>query len=863
MCSREFLVSVVTPFHNARLNLFKKCVESLKKQTIGFENIEWIIALHNCEEEYVTAAREMVDGFSNVTLFEVYNEHHTASSPRNECMKHVTGKYVFFLDADDFLFPYALEELSSKMEEHGGDIGSFREESLVGSEGLSLVGSLRLKTLLDQTRPLIVLHRDSPEMANWIDTRNGTVHKMYRTALLQDNGITFADDILLGEDITFNLRCLKHAQTVIALPQLIGYGYVMNAGSIVQSLGSGGPEAVTTALRDSLAWVEAAADSGLDASNIAWIALVRAAKTLSAPGIPSELVNTWKPRFAPYVDSFAPMKGNAKFFSEPEAQGIMDLVRSFFADGDVAEVNDNEKLLYFIMSNNELTDIGLNYRFNRIRSYEAFKESVPLSKYDFYAPLVQLTTRIGEVNIFSSEPPAGYSLTSGSTGPAKLIPNSARHLGAYMAAMRDALAEGEPTFALFESLPNDMEYVDGAKLDSIVGATLSAIRMELVECSYAKRFKHGAVTSPIELLFPDEVIDPRYPRLLFALLDRDVSQIVAPFTWTLLDTMQFLEKHHGQLADDIERGEITYSRDIPEDIRVKLQEKLSASPGRAEELRAAFTNGFEGILGRIWPQCRRIVAAGTGAFSLYTRKLAFYSGDIALDNGYYAASEAMIGRAMGEGSNEYALLIDNAFFEFLQPGADEPVMAADVVPGRSYEVVLTNAAGLYRYRLDDVVRVERFENGVPIFTYAYRLDETLEVGGATVTEDQMEAMIPVLEKVSGADIRDFCAMEEGGQLTLLVEPASLPEEVDRLTALEPKRASEAVDAALRELNAAYDGARGEGTTGAPQVRVLEPETQLLYRDRIMFFERVAPDQMKPVRVLDTNEKRKFFTTFCM
>ncbi len=31
----------------------------------------------------------------------------------------------------------------------------------------------------------------------------------------------------------------------------------------------------------------------------------------------------------------------------------------------------------------------------------------------------------------------------------------------------------------------------------------------------------------------------------------------------------------------------------------------------------------------------------------------------------------------------------------------------------------------------------------------------------------------------------------------------------------------------------------------------------------MYFERVAPDQMKPVRVLDTDEKRKFFTTSCM
>ena len=861
MASGEYLVSIVTPFHNARLDLFEKGVESLKKQTIGFENIEWIIALHNSEEEYVTAAREMVDGLSNVTVFELYNEYHTASSPRNECMKHVTGKYVFFLDADDFLFPSALESLRNAMEEHGGDIGSFREESIVGSEGLIRVERLRMKTLLDQTRPLIVLHRDSPEIADWISTVNGTVHKMYLTALMRDNGISFDDEVVIGEDMAFNMMCLKYAETVVVLPQTIGYGYVMNAGSLAQT--SESANGVITILRDSLSWVVAAAECGLDASNIAWLGLVRAAKVLSSPGVPQELVDEWRPRFAAYADSFPPMKGNPKTFSEPEAEGIMKLVRNYFQSGDATKVNDNESLLYYILSQNSETEIGLKHRFSRIRSYEAFKEAVPLSEYDFYAPLVQLTTRIGETNIFSAEPPLGYSLTSGTTGPAKLVPYSMRHLGAYIAAMRDVLASGKPTFALFESLPNDMEYVDGAKLDSIVGATLSAIRMELVECSYAKRFKHGAVTSPIELLFPDEVIDPRYPRLLFALLDRDVSQIVAPFTWTLLDTMQFLEKYADQLADDIERGEITYKRDIPEGIRQQLQGKLSANPERAEELRAAFADGFEGIVGRIWPQCRRIVAAGTGTFSLYTRKLAFYSGDIALNNGYYAASEAMVGLAMGEGSNEYALLTDNAFFEFLQTGAKEPVMAADVAPGRSYEVVLTNAAGLYRYRLGDVVRVERFENGVPIFTYAYRLGETLEVGDAAVTEDQMEAMVPVLEEASGADIRDFCVMEEEGRLVLLVEPASSPKEIDKLAALDPERASEVVDAALRKINAAYDAAREAGATGAPQVRALEPETQLLYRDRIMFFERVAPDQMKPVRVLDTDEKRKFFTTFCM
>jgi hypothetical protein len=116
---------------------------------------------------------------------------------------------------------------------------------------------------------------------------------------------------------------------------------------------------------------------------------------------------------------------------------------------------------------------------------------------------------------------------------------------------------------------------------------------------------------------------------------------------------------------------------------------------------------------------------------------------------------------------------------------------------------------------------------------------------------------------SGADIRDFCVMEEDEWLVMLVEPAFSPEETNKSAGFDSERASTVVDAALRNAYAAYNDAREAEAAEAPLVRMLEPETQLLYRDRVMFFERVAPDQIKPVRVLDTDEKRKFFTTFCM
>ena len=43
----NYLVSIVTPFHNVEPAMFRYAYESLQKQTLGFHNIQWIVILHN------------------------------------------------------------------------------------------------------------------------------------------------------------------------------------------------------------------------------------------------------------------------------------------------------------------------------------------------------------------------------------------------------------------------------------------------------------------------------------------------------------------------------------------------------------------------------------------------------------------------------------------------------------------------------------------------------------------------------------------------------------------------------------------------------------------------------------------------
>ena len=416
----NYLVSVVTPFHNTNLQYFSKCLSSLKEQTIGFHNIEWVIVIHNSEREYVEGVHSLVDGLDNVIVKELYNEFRTASTPRNEGLRHIHAEYVFFLDADDYLYPEALESLHGAMEENEGDIGCCREESIKGSDHLEQ-GVINFFYLLDQTKPLLVLHRDSPDFGKFIFPQNLTVHKMYRVKLLKEHDILFSDVVRIGEDITYNLNCLRYAKSVVVLPQLIGYGYFMNEGSLVQTMTLDGFE---TTLNDRYHWVSMAAKTGLDASKVGWIGLASAAKILSSPGIPEETVKLWKGRFAPYANVFPPITPSSKYpyFSKEAGAGMMMLVKHFFSDGGEKNPGRNIDLLYYILNKNKDTDLGQSCHFDAIHTYDAYLSSMGIKDYSFYGPLVELTTRIGETNIFSSEPIIGYSLTSGTSSKAKRIP---------------------------------------------------------------------------------------------------------------------------------------------------------------------------------------------------------------------------------------------------------------------------------------------------------------------------------------------------------------------------------------------------------------------------------------------------------
>ena len=854
--NNRYITSVITPFHNTNLKYFSRCFDSMIKQTIGIENVEWIIMLHNSEPEYVEAVRTMTASWPDIRLFELYNDSHTASNPRNECLKHATGKYICFLDADDYYYPDCLEVAVRNMEENNGDMGNFRTE-VKYSAGYSNSSYDDVTMDVDQTQPVIVYHKGDQRIGRLFNALNAPVwNKIYRREMLTEHNITFREDIVLGEDLSFNMVCLKFVETYVVMPQHIGIVYFRNAGSLSDSAASASVESTRQLFSDILNWTRLGLDTGYDVANLLWVSIALAAKQLATPGIPPETLHAVIRDFAELIPKIPPFhfSGKRQVISRKQIDGLMQMVKATFLQGDTAAANHGDNVLWEILERNKNTEMGQKHNFETIKTYTAFTSQVPLSDYSFYAPLVELTTRLAESNIFCAEPIVGYALSSGTGGAIKRVPYTLRHLSAYVSFLQHSLGDND-TFLLMGSLPRELEYKDGTYLDSISGAALRELKDEIQCLSYSRRHKYNTVTSPAELLFPEQTIDPRYVRLLFALKDPDVTQIIAPFTWTVLDTLQFMEKNWEKLTEDIGNGKISFDKELPTALRDTLLTHLKPDPSRAAELQKIFVQGFEGIIPRLWPRCRRIVAAGTGPFALYTRKLRFYCGGVVLNNGVYAASEALIGQAMGDDNDEYRLLPDSAFFELQKPGTDEPIPVEEAAVGDSFELILTNTAGLYRYRMGDVIRVQRFENGMPVFSFEYRTDDCCRFSGICLYENDLEKSVSKLEQSAGTDIRDFCASaNEAGGLTLYVEPFA---EVSRekLSAL----TVELAETILQDVNTDYAVARHSGSIPAVQLRLLQPETHLLYRDRRMFKEKTVPDQIKPIRVLVTEEQRQFFT----
>ena len=197
----------------------------------------------------------------------------------------------------------------------------------------------------------------------------------------------------------------------------------------------------------------------------------------------------------------------------------------------------------------------------------------------------------------------------------------------------------------------------------------------------------------------------------------------------------------------------------------------------------------------------------------------------------YNASEGYFALQDQSDSEDLLLLLDHGiYYEFL-PAAEferadpRPVPLRDVELGKSYALVISTNAGLWRYLIGDTVR---FTSLAPYrVRITGRTKHFLNAFGEEVVIENAEAAVAAAARATATTVRDFTAApifftaqertSRGGH-EWAVEFAGPPP-------VEPARFIEALDTTLRALNSDYDAKRHRDLAlGPPQLRVLPAGT---------------------------------------
>ncbi len=548
-----------------------------------------------------------------------------------------------------------------------------------------------------------------------------------------------------------------------------------------------------------------------------------------------------------------PGKMNMKSYSE--GRPIMEALEEMTKD----PMRHNTEFLLKLIDDNKDTEYGRRYGFADIRSVEDFQRQVPISTFDDYAGYIYRMTEDGETNLITAYNVPHYAKTSGTMGNPKRIPVSDRAMGVmnkYNILGRTAVMCDGSGFGWIE--PPTLNTIESQLTTLKNGATYGAISAKVIR-------EMGPVlsmfmSSPEEALVPDPKTNTRYLHARFALMDATIATAGFSFSSIMLELMQYIEKEWVTLVDDIERGTIDESIKMPIEVRESVLAKIRPMPERAAELRAIFEGGFdEPFIPKVWPNMKVFSGVATGGFAAYYQKLVDrYAGpDIDLFYVGLNASEGLLSLPMRMNDPDTVLLPDSMFYEFLPVESNDlnDVVTMDKVEvGRTYEIIITNLSGFYRYRIRDAVKIMGMHNDTPTIQFQYRIDQTLNVMGEKTTEMALRNAMEKVESDLGFSVADFSVygdeFAEPIRYTFLVE-AVLPEGMTRAEVID------ALDADLCARNPSYGDKVANGRLAKLDLRFVQPETYLLYRD-LMISKGAAAAQLKPPRILGNEIQRRFF-----
>lgn len=206
-----------------------RCIESVRAQT--YQNIE-IILINDGSCDNVS--RPLIEMYAQVdTRIRLQHKPNGGvSNTRNLGVDMARGKYVQFVDCDDYLTPSATQLLVEKAERCDSDlvIAAYTMVEFQKTEVKEDVYSFLPEGSLNQRQ--FALHLLERPSSFYFDV---LWNKLYRRDLICGNGLCFDEQMVWSEDAVFNFQYFQCCKQIYAMETPVYY-YVQNPDSICHTL---------------------------------------------------------------------------------------------------------------------------------------------------------------------------------------------------------------------------------------------------------------------------------------------------------------------------------------------------------------------------------------------------------------------------------------------------------------------------------------------------------------------------------------------------------------------------------------------------------------------------------------------------
>ena len=237
---------------------------------------------------------------------------------------------------------------------------------------------------------------------------------------------------------------------------------------------------------------------------------------------------------------------------------------------------------------------------------------------------------------------------------------------------------------------------------------------------------------------------------------------------------------------------------------------------------------------------------------LYLRKIPEVFGDCAIRDLGYMASEGRGGTPLVNSGAAGVLNLTSHFFEFIpEEQRDDPnsdvLTAEELESNREYYVFFTTSGGMYRYDINDVIRVVDFYRNTPVIQFVRKGQGMTSITGEKLAESQVTAALLQVVPSEGLPLQHFTACVEWGEppryaMYAEVEAGTTPAQLERFAAR--------MDQALCNLNIEYAAKRESQRLGAPIVRRVAAGSYEALRQRRV--SEGAPEAQVKIPHLSTN-----------